>query len=71
MISNLVGILFSLFFAISVLTINTVNQNPLKLTIRGKRVLFAIAILGGLLLYQFAIHFFWYCNESGCIIEWK
>jgi len=71
MINTVLGISFSLITAISVLTVNTLNSNPLKLNKRGRRVLFAIAILGGFLLYQFAIHFFWYCNESGCIIEWK
>lgn len=71
MINTVLGISFSLFTATSVLTLNTLNSNPLKLTLRGRRVLFAIAILGGFLLYQFAIHFFWYCNEIGCTIEWK
>lgn len=71
MISTVLGTLFSLSIAISVLILNTLNENPLKLTVRGKRLLFIVAFLFGILLYQFAIHFFWYCNESECIIEWK
>lgn len=71
MISTVLGTLFSLSIAISVLTVNTLNENPLKLSLRGRRLLFVVAFLFGILLYQFAIHFFWYCNESECIIEWK
>lgn len=71
MISTVLGTLFSLSIAISVLTLNTLNENPLKLSLRGRRLLFVVAFLFGILLYQFAIHFFWYCNESECIIEWK
>ena len=71
MINTVLGISFSLFTAVSALTLNTLNSNPLKLTLRGRRFLFIVAFVSGLLLYQFTIHFFWYCNESECIIEWK
>jgi len=71
MINTVLGISFSLFTAVSALTLNTQNSNPLKLTLRGRRFLFVVVFVSGLLLYQFAIHFFWYCNESECIIEWK
>jgi hypothetical protein len=71
MINTVLGISFSLFTAVSVLTLNTLNSNPLKLTLRGRRFLFVVAFVIGIALYQFAIHFFWYCNESGCVIEWK
>ena len=71
MINTVLSISFSIFLAVSTLTLNTLNSNPLKLTLRGRRFLFVVAFVSGLLLYQFAIHFFWYCNESECIIEWK
>lgn len=71
MINTVLSISFSLFLAVSTLTLNTLNSNPLKLTLRGRRLLFVVAFVSGLLLYQFAIHFFWYCNETECIIEWK
>jgi hypothetical protein len=71
MINTVLSISFSTFLAVSTLTLNTLNSNPLKLTLRGRRFLFVVAFVSGLLLYQFAIHFFWYCNETECIIEWK
>jgi hypothetical protein len=71
MINTVLSISFSIFLAVSTLTLNTLNSNPLKLTLRGRRFLFVVAFVSGLLLYQFAIHFFWYCNETECIIEWK
>ena len=71
MINIVLGISFSLFTAVSALTLNTLNSNPLKLTLRGRRFLFVVALVSGFLLYQFAIHFYWYCNGSECIIEWK
>ena len=71
MINTVLSISFSLFLAVSTLTLNTLNSNPLKLTLRGRRFLFVVSFLSGFLLYEFAIHFFWYCNESECIIEWK
>jgi hypothetical protein len=70
MISNLFGILFSLLTAIAVLVTIKLNDNPSNLTIRGKRVVFVLALVGGFFLYQFAIHFYWTCDETGCQIAW-
>ena len=71
MINTVLGISFSLFTAVSALTLNTLNSNPLKLTLRGRRFLFVVALISGFFLFQFAIHFYWYCTPSECIIEWK
>lgn len=70
MISNLFGVLFSLFTAVAVLITINLNDNPNNLTIRGKRVVFVLALVGGFFLYQFAIHFFWTCDANGCKVEW-
>lgn len=70
MISNLFGVLFSIFTAVIVLLTIKSNDNPSKLTIRGKRVVFALALVGGFFLYQFAIHFYWTCEPTGCQIAW-
>jgi len=70
MISNIFGILFSLLIAVIVLLTIKFNDNPTKLTFRGKRIVFALALVGGFFLYQFAIHFYWTCDASGCQIQW-
>lgn len=70
MISNLFGVLFSILTAVIVLLTIKSNGNPSNLTIRGKRVVFVLALVGGFFLYQFAIHFFWTCDANGCKVEW-
>jgi hypothetical protein len=70
MISNLFGVLFSILMAVIVLLTIKSNGNPSNLTIRGKRVVFVLALVGGFFLYQFAIHFFWTCDANGCKVEW-
>ena len=59
MISNLIGIFFSLVFAAIVLRTNQANGNPYKLTPRGKRVAFALFFILGLLINQIALHLYW------------
>jgi len=70
MISNLFGILFSLLTAVAVLVTIKLNDNPNNFTVRGKRVIFVLASFGGFFLYQFAIHFYWTCDTTGCQIAW-
>jgi hypothetical protein len=70
MISNLFGVLFSILMAVIVLLTIKSNDNPSKLTIRGKRIVFVLALFGGFFIYQFAIHFYWTCDETGCQIAW-
>jgi hypothetical protein len=59
MISTAVSIIFAL--AIGVITLFTIkaNGNPSQLTVRGKRVVFALAFVFGLFLYQIATHLYW------------
>jgi hypothetical protein len=38
---------------------NKVNGNPYKLTLRGKRLLFIVAFLIGLLINQIALNLYW------------
>lgn len=59
MISNLIGIGASLLIAAVISYTNKANGNPYKLTLRGKRVLFVMAFLLGLLINQIALHLYW------------
>jgi hypothetical protein len=63
MISNLIGIFFSLAIAAIISRTNQTNGNPYHLTVRGKRVLFIVAFIAGLILNQIALHLYW--TEGG------
>lgn len=59
MISNLIGVLFSLSLAVIVLLTNKANGNPYNLTMRGKRIIFVLAFIAGLLINQVLLHLYW------------
>lgn len=59
MISNLVGIFFSLSLGVIALLVNKSNGNPYKLTTRGKRIVFILAFIIGLLLNQVMLNLYW------------
>lgn len=67
MISNLIGIGASFLIAAVISRTNKLNGNPHKLTLRGRRVLFVVAFLIGLLINQIALHLYW--TDNGYI--WK
>lgn len=76
MINTLLGVLFSLFFGTMVLYLIKANGNPNKLTIRGKRVVFVLAIIGGFFIHLFATHFYIDCDlrpnatTTECKVNW-
>jgi hypothetical protein len=41
----ILSVIFAFIFAVAILATNTLNDNPLKLTLRGRRVLFIFAHL--------------------------
>ena len=45
-----VYLLYAIFFSACFLRINKLNENPHRLTVRGKRVLFAVLFVVGLVL---------------------
>ena len=59
MISSIIGILFSVSVGVIALLTNKANGNPYKLTLRGKRLLFIVAFLIGLLINQIALNLYW------------
>jgi hypothetical protein len=59
MISTAVSIVFALSIGVITLVTIRANGNPSQLTVRGKRVVFALAFVGGLALYQIATHLYW------------
>lgn len=59
MISSIIGILFSVSVGVIALLTNKVNGNPSQLTLRGKRLLFIVAFLIGLLINQIALNLYW------------
>jgi uncharacterized membrane protein YczE len=72
---NLISaIFFSLFFGTSMAVLRTLNGNPNKLTLRGRRVAFVVACLIGFIIYQIAIRLYVDCdlttNNSPCNIGW-
>jgi hypothetical protein len=54
--------------------LRTLNENPNKLTLRGRRVAFVVACLFGLIIYQITIHLYVVCDltikNSPCTIGW-
>lgn len=75
MISNFLIMAFSIFFAITVTFVNQLNGNPYQLTLRGKRVLFAVSVVCGIVLGSIAIHFYVDCDltqaNSTCQATWQ
>jgi len=69
--------IFALIFAVAILATNTLNENPFKLTLRGRRVAFIFAILVGFLLSKPVFHIQWNCDlranatTSECKVNWK
>lgn len=59
MISSIIGILFSVSVGVIALLTNKANGNPYQLTLRGKRLLFIVAFLIGLLINQIALNLYW------------
>lgn len=75
MISNFLIMAFSLFFAVTVTYVNKLNGNPHKLTLRGKRWLFAVSVVCGMVIGSIAIHFYVNCDltqaNSTCQATWR
>lgn len=73
----ILGIIFALFFSVAILATNTLNENPFKLTLRGRRVAFISAFVGGFLLAQPVFHIQWDCDlrpsatTTECKVAWK
>ena len=67
MISNLIAIGASFLLAAGISRLHIVNGNPYHLTLRGRRVLFVVLFLIGLLINQIALHLYW--TDNGYI--WK
>ena len=59
MISSIIGILFSVSVGVIALLTNKANGNPSQLTLRGKRLLFIVAFLIGLLINEIALNLYW------------
>jgi len=75
MFSLILSVLFAIFFGGLISYVNEKNGNPHHLTLRGKRVVFATAIVMGFLFYLVATHFYLTCdlrtNATGvCRISW-
>lgn len=73
MISNLFAIGFALLFACAIAWV--VKENEYKLTLRGRRVVFFFALILGLLIAQFVMHFYVDCDlragaTTPCQIGW-
>jgi uncharacterized membrane protein YbhN (UPF0104 family) len=69
--------IFALIFAVAILATNTVNENPFKLSLRGRRVAFIFAIVAGFLLSKPVFHIQWDCDlrpnatSTECKVTWK
>jgi hypothetical protein len=75
MISFIFCTLYALFFGGLVAYLNEANGNPAKLTLRGKRVVFATAIIIGFILCYITFHFQINCDlragaTTACSIAW-
>jgi uncharacterized membrane protein len=70
MIEFAMTLIFAPLFSAGVLGINTLNENPLRLTKRGIYVLAFLAFLLGAGIIQFAINFNVGCNATTCFIHW-
>lgn len=63
------NIVFSIGFAGVVLWLFKLNQ--LNLTVKGARLIFALALIIGALLCQTATHLFYFCDSNGkCGYTW-
>lgn len=72
---NIFNALFAIFFGGVVLYINKINENPARLSLRGRRVLFVISIIIGFAIALFVTHFNVNCDlRSGattpCHVGW-
>ena len=71
------SVIFSLIFAVIILTANTLNGNPFKLTLRGRRVFFIFALIVGFGISQYTLHIQWNCDlrpqntQTKCEVAWK
>ena len=63
MINTVIAVLFGISMGVITLLTIKFNGNPSQLTMRGKRVVFALAFVGGLVLHQVSIHLYW--NGTG------
>lgn len=74
--SIFLGLLFGLFMATGILTVTRINGNQLNLTVRGKRVLFIVSIVTGLIIYLLASNLYINCDlrsgaADGCVITFN
>ena len=76
MISNVIAILFSMVFASGVMILIRLNIDS-KLTLRGRRLVFVLALVAGFFIAQFATHFYVNCDlrptasTSKCQMAWN
>ena len=72
----ILSVIFALIFAVAILATNTLNENPFRLTLRGRRVFFIFALIGGFLLAQPVLHIQWDCDlranatTTECKVRW-
>jgi hypothetical protein len=76
MISNLIAILYGVFCGVIALLVIKFNQNPHRLTKRGKCFVFIVAIVLGFLLAQYIQHVEWNCDlrpqaTTPCEVRWR
>ena len=71
------SVIFAFIFAVAILATNTLNENPFRLTLLGRRVLFIIALVIGFGIGQYTLHIQWNCDlrpqstQTTCEVEWK
>jgi hypothetical protein len=75
MISTVFIFFFATSFGAMVLAINSLHDNPFRLTLRGRRILFILSVISGLLMYYFVAHFNVDCDlrsnaTKPCVIGW-
>jgi hypothetical protein len=69
--------IYALFFSVAILATNTINGNPFRLTLRGRRVTFVFALLVGFIIAQYTLHIEWNCDlrpnhtQTSCEVAWK
>lgn len=74
---TVLSFIFATLFSVVVMAINVINENPFKLTLRGRRVLFAFAFVIGIVISQYVFHAEWNCDlrsnstTTTCTLTWK
>ena len=73
----ILGVIYAFIFAVIISAVNMINGNPKRLTLRGRRVLFSIALVIGFAMAQYVLHIQWNCDlrpqstNATCAVAWK